>query len=90
MICLMVCRCRTVVRKPQPETEWNQLQLPTINNVVGSQRWQVSPLYFWFDECTCSKVRRSTTGMLVAAVFISGNIFILQHFLKRVWGQAAT
>jgi hypothetical protein len=70
--CLMVCRCRTVVRKPQPEAVWNLLHLPTINNVVDSQRWQVSPLYFWFDECTCTKVRRSPTSTLVAAVRYSG------------------
>lgn len=50
-------RCRTVVRRPQPESEWNRLQLPSVNNFVDSQRWQVSPIYFWFDECTCTKVR---------------------------------
>jgi hypothetical protein len=49
-------RCRTVVRRPQPESEWNKLQLPSVNKFVDSQRWQVSPIYFWFDECTCTKV----------------------------------
>lgn len=52
-----VRRCYTVVRRPLPEASWNLLQLPITANVVEVQRWQVSPIYYWFEQCTCTKVR---------------------------------
>jgi hypothetical protein len=52
----VVCRCRSVVRVPQPECEWNTLQLPVTSNSISAQKWLVSPTYFFFQECTCTKV----------------------------------
>jgi hypothetical protein len=32
------------------------LQLPVSSNAVVSQRWIVSPIYYWLTNCTCTKV----------------------------------
>lgn len=51
-----VSRCRTVVRVPEPESKWNTMRLPVTTNAIATQRWLVSPVYFFFDQCTCTKV----------------------------------
>jgi hypothetical protein len=61
---LQPCRCRTVRRQPLPEQDWNKHGLPVTSDAINAQKWLVSPLYAWFDECTCTKVgRRACVGM---------------------------
>jgi hypothetical protein len=45
-----------VVRVPQPESEWNTLKLPVTSNAISAQKWLMSPTYFFFQQCTCTKV----------------------------------
>lgn len=71
LIDCMVCRCGSVQRRLQPESDWNVLHLPVTNNAVGTQRWLIDPLYSFYKNCTCTPV--STThftksGLLLEAL----------------------
>jgi hypothetical protein len=58
-----LCRCRTVVRVQQPESQWNTLKLPVTSNAIGAQEWLMSPVYFFFQQCTCTKVGSAHGGV---------------------------
>jgi hypothetical protein len=67
------------------------MHLPVTNNAVGSQRWNIGPLYSFFKNCTCTPVRGWQCGPCVKCL----NVFQVLctchapvHTYKPPFGQS--